>query len=152
MTTKHPIQKQASPKPLDGQAHRGAARWWAGVFLLIAAAAHVPVIAPHLSEAPYIGALFILLTAACLILAPALVAYDTRILWGSAGAVTLLAVVAYVFARTVGLPQISDDIGDWSDPFGTVSIVSESLTFLTAGAVLVSRNGSRAPAVNPVSQ
>ena len=32
------------------------------VAAVIAAAAHVPVIAPHLSEAPYMGVLFIVLT------------------------------------------------------------------------------------------
>jgi hypothetical protein len=56
-----------------------------------------------------------------------------------AGVVTLLAVVAYVLARTIGLPQIGDDIGNWSDPLGTAAIASESLTFVVAGVVLVSR-------------
>jgi hypothetical protein len=132
-------QMQDASQSLTSAAPLRAARWWAGGCLLIAAAVHVPVIAPHLSEAPYIGVLFILLTAACVILTPALVAYDSRILWVIAGVVTLLAVVAYVLARTIGLPQIGDDIGNWSDPLGTAAVASESLTFVTAGVVLVSR-------------
>jgi hypothetical protein len=104
-------QMQDASQSLTSAAPLRAARWWAGGCLLIAAAVHVPVIAPHLSEAPYIGVLFILLTAACVILTPALVAYDSRILWVIAGVVTLLAVIVYVLARTIGLPQIADDIG-----------------------------------------
>jgi hypothetical protein len=132
-------QMQDASQSLTSAAPLRAARWWAGGCLLIAAAVHVPVIAPHLSEAPYIGVLFILLTAACVILTPALVTYDSRILWVIAGVVTLLAVIVYVLSRTIGLPQIADDIGDWSDPLGTVAIASESLTFVAAGVVLVSR-------------
>lgn len=106
---------------------RSAARWLAIPALLTAAAAHVPVIPSHLQEAPYIGVLFIALTIACVALAVALGVSDSRTVWDLTVWLAGLAVLAYVLSRTVGLPQITDDIGNWSEPSGIVSIVAESV-------------------------
>jgi hypothetical protein len=128
----------ATARPAD-RALRSPLRWWAAVLLVVTAGAHVPVIGPHLEEAPYIGVLLVLLTAGSIILAAVLVIRDTRTAWTLAGTMTLLAVIAFVLARTVGLPQIGDDIGDWTDPWGIVSITVETLTFLLAGEALLGR-------------
>lgn len=48
---------------------RSRARWVLAVAACVAAPAHIPVIGSHLEEAPYMGALFIVLTTACLLLA-----------------------------------------------------------------------------------
>lgn len=109
---------------------RSPARWPAVAALLVAAAAHVPVTAPHLHEAPYIGALFIGLTVACVVLAAALAVADTPTVWDLTIWVCGLAVLAYVLSRTVGLPQITDDIGNWAEPLGVVSIAAESAAAL----------------------
>ncbi len=42
--------------------------WMASLLLLVAAGTHVPLIQAHLQEAPYIGWLFIALTAVCIAL------------------------------------------------------------------------------------
>lgn len=115
---------------------RTALRWSAIATLAASAAFHIPVIAPHLHEAPYIGGLFIALTVACLALAAALTVRDDDRLWAAAGVVTALAVIAYVVSRTVGLPEIGDDIGNWAEPLGVASITAETLTVLIAGAAL----------------
>lgn len=52
---------------------------------VVAAAAHVPVIAPHLAEAPYMGALFILLAAACMALAMTLTFHDGALVCALSG-------------------------------------------------------------------
>src|SRR5512142_1093321 len=57
-----------------------SSRWRPVVVLgtVIASLAHIPVIGPHLDEAPYMGVLFIVLTAACAALAAAVVVRDSR--------------------------------------------------------------------------
>lgn len=122
---------------------RSPLRWPAIAMLLAAAVAHVPVIGPHLEEAPYIGALFIALTLVCTLLAVALAVRDSRTSWDLSILVTGLAVLAYVLSRTVGLPQIGDDIGNWGEPSGIVSIITESLTVLLGAAALMSARHSR---------
>lgn len=109
----------------------------AGIATLLASAAfHIPVIAPHLHEAPYIGVLFIALTVACVALAVALAMRDSAPTWATAAAVTALAVIAYILSRTVGLPEIGDDIGNWTEPLGVASITAETLTVILAVAAL----------------
>ncbi|HWB65821.1 MAG TPA: hypothetical protein VG708_03205 [Mycobacteriales bacterium] len=107
------------------------------VALLVAADAHMPVIAEHLHEAPYIGALFLALTLVCLAHVVPLTLHDSPALYVVTALVTGLAFLAYVLSRSVGLPQITDDIGDWLDPLGVTSIVSEGVGFLTAMVVLI---------------
>lgn len=106
------------------------------VALLVAADAHMPVTPEHLHEAPYIGALFLALTLVCLALVVALTLHDSPALYVATALVTGLAFLAYVLSRSIGLPQITDDIGDWLDPLGVASIVSEGVGFLTALVVL----------------
>ncbi len=81
-------------------------RFVAAALLVSAAAAHVPVIGDHLSEAPYIGVLFVALAVSCVTAAVLLVRADDRRLWmavlGTCGA----AVLAYVWSRSIGLPEI----------------------------------------------
>lgn len=102
------------------------------VLAVVAALAHVPVTPDHLREAPYIGVGFLLLTAALLLLSTGLMISSARWLWPTLAVVCLTAVVAYVVSRSVGLPLMEDDIGNWSEPLGIVSIVAETLAALTA--------------------
>jgi hypothetical protein len=111
-------------------------RWIAILALLTAAAAHVPVIPPHLREAPYIGVLFILLVVVCIALSAALAVTDSGTVWAITVLVGALAVLAYVVSRTVGLPQIGDDIGNWGEPLGVVSIAAESAAALCGIATM----------------
>ena len=70
-----------------------------------------------------------------------------------------LVIVGYVLSRTTGLPQSSDDIGNWSEPLGMASLFVEGSLVALASAVLVARwMGAEARAydgrrtrVNPVS-
>ena len=108
------------------------------------AAAHVPITGEHLHEAPYIGVLFVLLEITCVVLAAALVLRDDNVVWVATGAVTGAALVAYLLSRTVGLPQIGDDVGNWTEPLGVVSVTIEAfLLLMSAGALLVFRRGRR---------
>jgi hypothetical protein len=104
---------------------------------LIAGLAHVPVTGQHLEEAPYIGVLFVLLEIASLVLAIALMIVPSRAVLLATAAVGVLAILAFVVSRSVGLPQIGDDIGNWTEPLAVVSVAAElimALGGLAAGA------------------
>lgn len=96
----------------------------------VAAFAHVPVTGEHLQEAPYIGILFIALEVTLLAVAVVLVLADTPLAWTVAGFVPALAVVAYGISRSMALPQIGDDVGNWTEPLGVVSVGFEALLVL----------------------
>jgi hypothetical protein len=116
--------------------YRSGLRWPAASVVLVAGAAHVPPAPEHLSEAPYIGVLFIGLAVACAGLASLLVWRDTRAVWRLAAAITGATAGAYLASRTVGLPEIGDDVGNWSDPLGTIAVAAELATVALAGSVL----------------
>ncbi|MFC6704532.1 hypothetical protein [Flexivirga alba] len=109
------------------------------VAAVVAAAAHVPVIAPHLDEAPYMGALFIVLTAACLVLAATLTVRDSERVYALSVLTCGLAVVGYAATRLVAFPMLADDVGNWFEPLGIVSVLSESVVIVAAGLAIRGR-------------
>lgn len=108
----------------------------------VAAAAHVPVIGPHLEDAPYMGVLFVLLTWACLFLAAAAVTADDRVIYRLSLLTCGLAMLGYGATRLVAFPQLADDVGRWLEPLGVVSVVAEAVVVGVAASVL-RRLGSR---------
>jgi len=107
-------------------------RWPAAALAVVIAAAHIPVTAEHLSEAPYIGWSFVALECVAVLLALMLVTRDIGITWMAAGIVPALAIAAYVVTRSVALPQISDDVGNWTEPLGVVAVSAEALLVVVA--------------------
>jgi hypothetical protein len=118
-------------------------RYPAAGLALVAGLAHVPVTPEHLREAPYIGVMFIVLTTACILLAAALLIVDSVLVWTTLGVTTMVAVVAYAISRTVGLPLMADDVGNWLEPLGIVSVVAE--TAVSALALVAVRRTRRTP-------
>lgn len=116
-------------------APRGTRLLAAGM-LLAAGAAHIPVIPSHLREAPYIGVLFILLTLACLALAALLTWHPHAPSYAAATIITAAAITAYVLSRTIGLPMIEDDIGNWFEPLGIISVLTETAAFVTCASLI----------------
>lgn len=108
-------------------------RWVLAPAALVAAAAHLPVIGPHLAEAPYMGVLFIVLTAACLALAVAAMVRDTMAVYALAALTCALAILGYIATRLVAFPMLADDVGNWFEPMGVLSVASEAIVVLSAG-------------------
>ena len=125
---------------------RSPSQWVASALLLVAAGTHVPLIAEHLEEAPYVGLLFIALSVVCVALAAVILLADSDTVWILGGATCLAAVVAYLASRTVGLPQIRDDVGNWTEPLGIPAVASEAALVLLAGVHLV---GAHRPPESP---
>lgn len=117
-------------------------RWPTATALLVAAAAHVPVIPEHLREAPYMGALFVGFTAIAAAVAVAIaVRGSASAPFVVAGLLCAAAVVTYCLTRLVAFPQLGDDVGNWGESAGLVSIASEALVVALSVAYL--RGGSR---------
>jgi hypothetical protein len=113
-----------------------APRWVLAAAAAVAAIAHVPVIAPHLEEAPYMGVLFVVLTAACTVLGVAALVRGGRAVYLLTVLTCGLAVLGYAATRLVAFPMLADDVGNWLEPLGVVSIVSESIAVAAALAGL----------------
>ena len=103
-------------------------RWPTAAALTVAAIAHVPVIPGHLRDAPYMGVLFVAFTVVAAALAV------TVALRGSAslpfvisGVVCAVAIATYCLTRLVAFPQLGDDVGNWGETLGLVSIASEAV-------------------------
>jgi hypothetical protein len=118
----------------DSRRLRGVLAVAAGV----AAVAHVPVIGSHLEEAPYMGVLFLVLTGACIVLAAGAVIRGGRAVYLMTVLTCGLAVLGYAATRLVAFPMLGDDVGNWLEPLGVVSIVSESIA-VAASLVLLNR-------------
>jgi hypothetical protein len=107
-------------------------RWACALALLVTAGTHLPLVPEHLEEAPYVGVLFILLSLGSIALAVLIVVRDLPVVWAASGTVTLLALIAFLASRTVGLPQIADDIGNWTEPLGFPALAAELATTVLA--------------------
>jgi hypothetical protein len=106
-------------------------RWPAAAALSATAAIHMTLVPEHLHEAPYAGGLFIALSVAALAAAMLLSATDDERVWVGAGAISLGAVLAYFISRSVGLPSMSDDIGNWGNPLGLAAVACEMLVLIS---------------------
>lgn len=131
----------ATPWPFHGVPHRSGWRLPAAGGAIAEAAGHIPVTQEHLTQAPYIGVGFVLLTVSGVLLAQLLLLADTTVVWSCTAAASGAALLGYLLSRTVGLPQIRDDVGDWNEPLGIVCVTAEAIMLLAAGAHLASRRG-----------
>lgn len=120
-------------------------RWVVAVAALAAALAHVPVIGPHLEEAPYMGVLFVVLTLGCTAIGLAAVVRDSRALYALAVLTCGLAVLGYAATRLFAFPMLADDVGNWLEPLGVVSVLSETVVVAAAIRALGAARAVRAP-------
>lgn len=90
-------------------------RWALAVCAVIGAGAHVPMVAEHLREAPYMGEEFIVLIVGCGLIAVAVLICDSAALYLLAVTTCGLAIIGYIMTRVVAFPALADDVGDWFD-------------------------------------
>jgi hypothetical protein len=105
--------------------HPHPVRWPTIGLLFTASMAHVPVIAPHLKEAPYMGVLFIAFAVSAFVIAALLAASPSPVLYATAAVLCGAGLVAYAATRLVPFPMLADDVGNWAEPLGLVSIAAE---------------------------
>lgn len=100
--------------------------------LTAAAAAHLPVLAEHLHEAPWLGWLFVVFIAASLALGVVLLTRRLDWVVAAAAALSASAIAVYAATRLFSFPQMGDDVGDWFDPWGMVAVAAEVAALLVA--------------------
>jgi hypothetical protein len=64
---------------------------------------------------------------------------DPALLWTVLAAACGAAVVLYLVSRGPGMPGMSDDIGDWANELGLVSVASETIVVVLACLTLLRR-------------
>ncbi len=111
--------------------------------LVTNAAVHAYLTPMHFREAPYAGVLFALLVVACLLLSWALVARDRPAVWLGTTLVSGAGLIALVISRTVGLPSMGDDRGDWADPLVVLTLAAEIIAVSCSLLVLAMLPRSR---------
>ena len=84
----------------------------------------------------YVLAGYLLLEIGALVAAIWLVVRPSRLAWLLAGAVALGPLLGYVLSRGPGLPSYSDDIGNWSETLGVLSLVVEGVLLVLSVTVL----------------
>jgi len=127
-------------------------RWPLAAATAVTAGAHVPVIGPHLHEAPYMGEEFVVLTVACLLLGLAALTCDSRAVYSAAILICGLALVGYVATRLIAFPQLADDVGNWLEPLGVVSVLAETAAVVIAVLGLSSKGAPGSPVLPPSPQ
>ncbi len=97
---------------------------------------HLLELQTKLKEVPYLGIGYILLIVASIAAAALLIHSNSRVGWTLAAAASLGALIGYTLTRTVGLPQSTDDVGNWLEPIGLASIFVEGVVAAVAGYAL----------------
>ena len=108
----------------------------AGVALIHVLDAHDTFVAT-----PYKGWLYVGLIVGSLTAAGALVRRSDPRAWAGAAALSVGAILAFVYSRTVGMPAWADDIGNWTEPLGLASLFVEA----AVAAVALERLTALAP-------
>jgi hypothetical protein len=114
----------------NGRAERRGVRVVGAVLLLAAAVIHAVELQD--AETPMLIVGFALSALATLGAALLLLTRGPRLGWLIGGGAAALTFLGYVLSRTVGLPGDDEDVGNWAEPLGVVSLVVEGLAVLLA--------------------
>ena len=122
----------------------GIARTVAVLGLASFALIHLLDLPGTMKDTPYIGWLYIGLIVAAIGIAGALIRTSATRVWAAAAGLVSSVIIAYVLSRTTGLPQSSDDIGNWGQSLGLAMLfVGGSFLALSSGVLLSRRPASR---------
>ncbi|MGH3810472.1 MAG: hypothetical protein ACRDRU_28400, partial [Pseudonocardiaceae bacterium] len=78
---------------------------------------------PGSKEPEYVAVLYYVLEAAGTMAAALLLTRYIRLGWLLALGVAAGPILGYVLSRGPGLPNYTDDIGNWAEPLGVISLV-----------------------------
>ena len=122
----------------------GVARGAAVVALAAVGLIHLLDIPGKFQETPYMAWLYVGLITGCVLTAAALVRGSDPRAWAAAALLPLGAIAGFTLTRTVGLPQATEDIGNWSEPLGLAALFVEGAVIAVASYALVALHPVRA--------
>lgn len=100
-------------------------------------------------ETRYVFWMYMALIAGCLVTAAAVLLSRSRLTLLAAAGLAASAFAGYVLSRTTGLPNATEDIGNWAEPLGLASLFVEGAVVVLAGAhglrLTTARRSSSAP-------
>ncbi|GAA3478214.1 hypothetical protein [Streptomyces yanii] len=113
---------------------------WAGALLCVAVAAIHVVDQGGITttrDPYYIGVAYHVLEIAAVVAAVLLLIGLVRLGWLLAAAVAVGPLLGYILSRGPGLPHYSDDVGNWTEPLGLVSLAVEGALLLLSVPLFV---------------
>ena len=117
--------RKPASRPAPG-ANDAVLRATAVLSLLAIGAIHFLQIVPTTEQTPWLGVSFMLLIAACLVLAARLATHSDRRTWQATAALAGAAIAGYVFTRTFNSSLDNQDAGNWSCMLGLVALFIET--------------------------
>lgn len=115
------------------------ARASAIVGLAAIALIHLLELQGKLKEVPYLGVGYIVLIVASVISGALLLHSNSKNGWRLAGLAAGATLIGFTLTRTTGLPNSTDDIGNWLEPMGLASIFIEGIVAAVAAYALTTR-------------
>ena len=115
------------------------ARWAGALLCLVVAAIHVVDQGGIVTmrDPYYVGVAYYVLEIAAVVAAVLLLIGLVRLGWLLATGVAVGPLLGYILSRGPGLPDYSDDIGNWTEPLGLVSLAVEGALLLLAAPLFV---------------
>lgn len=111
-----------APHPAAAGAYRGVvATGLVGIALI-----HILDLQSKMSEVPYLGWAYVGLIVASLVLADLVVRRGGRSVFLASAGLAGAVILGYVVNRTMGMPNATDDVGNWLEPLGLASLVVEA--------------------------
>lgn len=103
---------------------------------------------PGSKDPAYVGILYYILEFAGIVTALLLIAGFARAGWLLSLGVSAGPLVGYVLSRGPGLPDYDEDVGNWAEPLGIVSLAVEAVLLVLAITMLnglFPRDSARSP-------
>jgi len=85
----------------------------------------------------YVQIMYYALEAAGVVTAVLLLANQARLGWYFSLGIAAGPILGYVLSRGPGLPDYTDDIGNWTEPLGVFSLIVEGILLILAAASLL---------------
>lgn len=135
MATPTTPSRQASSRAADAST-LDARRIAVGLALAVTAAIHVLDLPSKVQEVPYLAVAYVLLIVASFVIMERIFRRGILIDYLAAIGLGLAILLAFVVNRTVGMPGATDDIGNWLEPLGLLSLVVEGFVVWQAAAAI----------------
>lgn len=91
---------------------------------------------PGHKEPEYVQVLYYVLEAAGVVVAALLLTRYAKSGWFLSLGVAAGPILGYVLSRGPGLPNYEDDVGNWTEPIGIISLIAEGILLIVAATVL----------------